>query len=107
MAAAPPTPPTPATPPTPTTTATKAGAAGSSSTTNPVLFNPFDPAVRADPYPSYRTLREVEPVHRSSIGLVVLTRYDDVSRALREAVFSRATSTSRSSRNSSAPALNP
>ena len=55
----------------------------------PILFNPFDPAVRADPYPSYRTLREVEPVHRSSIGLVVLTRYDDVSRALREPVFSR------------------
>ena len=55
----------------------------------PVLFNPFDPAVRANPYPSYRTLREVEPIHRSAIGLVVLTRYDDVSRALRESVFSR------------------
>jgi cytochrome P450 len=55
----------------------------------PVLFNPFDPAVRADPYPSYRTLREAEPVHLSSIGLVVLTRYDDVARSLREPVFSR------------------
>ena len=55
----------------------------------PVLFNPFDPALRANPYPLYRTLREVEPIHRSAIGLVVLTRYDDVSRALRESVFSR------------------
>jgi cytochrome P450 len=55
----------------------------------PVLFNPFDPAVRADPYPSYRALRELDPVHRSSIGLFVLTRYEDVSRALREPVFSR------------------
>ena len=75
--------------PTPPTSSTTPGSPTSSSTTNPVLFNPFDPAVRADPYPSYRTLREVEPVHRSSIGLVVLTRYDDVSRALRETVFSR------------------
>ena len=75
--------------PTPPTSSTTPGSPTSSTTTNPVLFNPFDPAVRADPYPSYRTLREVEPVHRSSIGLVVLTRYDDVSRALRETVFSR------------------
>lgn len=53
------------------------------------LFNPFDPAFRADPYPFYDRLRETEPVHRSPFGFVVLSRYDDVARTLRGAEFAR------------------
>jgi cytochrome P450 len=53
------------------------------------LFNPFDPAFRADPYPSYAQLREREPVHVSPFGFVVLSRYEDVARTLRDNDFSR------------------
>ncbi|MEO8362879.1 MAG: cytochrome P450 [Ilumatobacteraceae bacterium] len=53
------------------------------------LFNPFDPAFRANPYPFYDTLREAEPVHRTALGMVVLTRYEDVSATLRSNDFSR------------------
>jgi cytochrome P450 len=59
------------------------------SATDAVAFNPFDPAFRADPYPFYERLRTVEPVHASPLGFVVLTRYDDVARALRGNEFSR------------------
>lgn len=53
------------------------------------LFNPFDPAFRANPYPFYDTLRGAEPVHRTALGMVVLTRYEDVSATLRSNDFSR------------------
>ena len=52
-------------------------------------FNPFDPAFRADPYPFYARLRELDPVHVSPLGFVVLTRYEDVVRTLRGNEFSR------------------
>src|SRR4051812_17267636 len=52
-------------------------------------FNPFDPAFRADPYPFYARLRELDPVHVSPLGFVVLTRYEDVVRTLRDNEFSR------------------
>ena len=55
---------------------------------NELLFNPFDPAFRADPYPFYSRLREQAPVYASPFG-VVLTRYDDVARTLRGAEFAR------------------
>ena len=55
----------------------------------PMFFNPFDPAVREDPYPHYHDLRERIPVHRTPYGAVVVTRYDDVARTLRGAGFSR------------------
>jgi hypothetical protein len=48
-----------------------------------VLFDPRDPAVRTDPYPIYRRLRETEPIHHSPFGYWVLSRYDDVSAVLR------------------------
>ena len=48
-----------------------------------MLFNPFDPAFRADPYPFYERLRTTDPVHVSAFGFTVLTRYDDVARTLR------------------------
>lgn len=43
-----------------------------------LLYNPFDPALRVDPYPIYRRLRETDPVHRSPLGFWVLSRYADV-----------------------------
>jgi cytochrome P450 len=49
-----------------------------------LLFNPYDPEVRADPYPHYRHLRETEPVHRSPLGFWVLSRYDDVVAAQKD-----------------------
>jgi cytochrome P450 len=53
------------------------------------LFNPFDPAFRADPYPFYDQLRTDDPVHVSAFGFTVLTRYEDVARALRGVEFAR------------------
>jgi cytochrome P450 len=54
-----------------------------------LLFNPFDPAFRADPYPFYDRLRDEDPVHETPFGYTVLTRYEDVARALRGAEFGR------------------
>lgn len=52
-------------------------------------FNPFDPQFRANPYPFYDALRELDPVHVTPLGTVVLTRYDDIASTLRSADFSR------------------
>ena len=54
-----------------------------------VEFNPFLPEFRADPYPFYHRLRAVDPVHRTPMGLWVLTRYDDVVTVLRDPRFGR------------------
>jgi cytochrome P450 len=54
-----------------------------------VTFNPFDPAFRADPYPTYDRLRAEAPLLRSPIGLLVLSRYDDVAKVLRSPVFGK------------------
>ncbi|MGH9094174.1 MAG: cytochrome P450 [Acidimicrobiales bacterium] len=43
-----------------------------------------DPQTRADPYPSYRLLQQRAPVLRSSLGMVVLSRYDDGIAVLRD-----------------------
>ena len=56
-----------------------------------LLFNPFDPAFRADPYPFYDVLRETEPVHVSPLGMVVLSRYEDVARTLPTPVITKKT----------------
>lgn len=46
-------------------------------------YDPFDPAVAADPYPAYRWLREDAPVHHSPLtDTFVLSRYDDVAWAI-------------------------
>ena len=58
-------------------------------TTQTPVFNPFDPAFRANPYPFYAALRQFDPVHRTPLGTVVLTRYDDVAFTLRSNDFSR------------------
>ena len=54
-----------------------------------VEFNPFLPEFIADPYPFYRRLRELDPVHRTGLGFWVLTRYDDVVALLRDPRFGR------------------
>lgn len=43
----------------------------------------FSPEGLADPFSRYRRLREGAPVHRSTMGTWVLTRYDDVDEFLR------------------------
>jgi cytochrome P450 len=54
-----------------------------------VSFNPFDPEFRKNPHPFYDRLRTEEPVHRTPLGFVVLTRYEDVVNTLRNNDFSR------------------
>ena len=54
-----------------------------------VSFNPFDAQFRNNPHPFYDRLRQHEPVHKTPIGFVVLTRYDDVVSTLRSNDFSR------------------
>lgn len=49
-----------------------------------LLFNPFDTAYRADPYPRFSRLRELEPVHQSPFGFLVLSRYADCASMLRD-----------------------
>jgi cytochrome P450 len=61
----------------------------SSPVTAEPLYNPFDPAFRANPYPFYDVLREQAPAFDTGYGLIVLTRYSDVSHALRSNDFSR------------------
>ncbi|MFZ9383904.1 MAG: cytochrome P450 [Ilumatobacteraceae bacterium] len=53
------------------------------------VFDPFDPSFRADPYPFYDALRTHDPVHRTPLGTIVLTRYEDVASTLRSNDFSR------------------
>jgi pimeloyl-[acyl-carrier protein] synthase len=46
------------------------------------VFDPFSPDFLADPYPTYRHLRENDPVHRSLTGSWILTRHDDIKSVL-------------------------
>jgi cytochrome P450 len=52
--------------------------------TNPTpFFNPFDPEVRANPYPHYQRLLQAAPFKFSAlISAVIISRYDDVERVL-------------------------
>ena len=56
---------------------------------NKPSFDPFDPAFRADPYPFYDDLRRLDPVHRTPMETIVLTRYEDIATTLRSNDFSR------------------
>ncbi len=51
-------------------------------------LDPFLPEYRTDPYPLYRKLRELDPVHRSPSGVWVLTRHADATAVLRDPRFS-------------------
>lgn len=48
-----------------------------------LLYNPFLPGFTDDPYPHYRRVREVDPVHEHPMGFWLLTAYDDVTAVLR------------------------
>ncbi|MBM4410609.1 MAG: cytochrome P450 [Chloroflexi bacterium] len=51
-----------------------------------VLFNPFVPSYRANPYLQLARLREGDPVHRSqALQAWILTRYDDCLAVMRDA----------------------
>ena len=50
-------------------------------------FNPLDPAFIADPYPTYRMLRERNPIWPSPLGPYVLTRYRDIDAVTRDRRF--------------------
>ena len=56
---------------------------------NKPVFNPFNPAFRANPYPFYDELRVHDPVHVTPYGNFILTRFEDVSWTLRSNDFSR------------------
>ena len=47
------------------------------------------PEGRRDPYPRYRRVREVAPVHCSGLGFWVLSRYDDCQQLLRDPRFGK------------------
>jgi cytochrome P450 len=49
-----------------------------------IFLNPFEPGFFDDPYAQYGRLRELRPVHQSPLGPWTLTRYEDVSRLLRD-----------------------
>lgn len=49
-----------------------------------LVWDPFDPAWRADPYAVYAELRERNPVHRSPLGFWVFTRHADCLAVLRD-----------------------
>src|SRR5947209_9687108 len=50
-------------------------------------FNPLDPAFIRDPYPTYRWLRQTNPIWRSPLGPYVLTRYRDIDAVTRDRRF--------------------
>jgi cytochrome P450 len=58
-------------------------------TAAPALWNPFDPAFRANPYPYYDRLRTEAPASLVPNGPTVITRYADVFATLRSNEVSR------------------
>jgi cytochrome P450 len=58
--------------------------------THPLVFDPYDYALQDDPYPTYRRLRDEEPLHHNEEhDFWVLSRHADVHRAVRtDGVFS-------------------
>jgi hypothetical protein len=59
-------------------------------TTSTTGYDPFDPAVQADPYPYYAAMRRDDPVHFvASLNAYVVSRHADVREVLRDgATFS-------------------
>ena len=60
----------------------------SMSTTSALLFDPADPGLRRDPYPTYRRMREESPAWRSPTGVWYFTRYRDCIDLLRSPALS-------------------
>lgn len=54
-------------------------------TTNTVAYDPLDPAVQEDPYPTYARLRRVAPVyHVESLDAYAVSRHADVRRVMQD-----------------------
>jgi cytochrome P450 len=53
------------------------------------LFDPLAAGFSADPYPTFRRIREEDPVHRTARGFWLVTRYEDVLIVLRDRHFGR------------------
>lgn len=51
------------------------------------LFNPYDHAMRADPWPLCHQLREEAPAYETATGVLLLTRYSDCYSVLRDPRF--------------------
>ena len=47
-------------------------------------WNPLDPDFLSDPYPHYARLRAEDPVHRTPLGPLIVSRYDDAFQVLRD-----------------------
>jgi len=58
---------------------------------DPADWDPRDPAFRADPLPWYRALRQKAPVFSHEEIGIVLSRYEDIDRVLRDRHFGVAT----------------
>src|SRR3954466_14530080 len=52
-----------------------------------MLFNPFAPEFRANPYPLYAKLREAGALVKTPMGTWMVTRYEQVDRVLRSSAF--------------------
>jgi cytochrome P450 len=57
--------------------------------TNQPLFNPLAPEFIRDPYPSYETLRNTDPVHITPFGAFLASRHAEVSLVLRDKRFGK------------------
>ena len=53
----------------------------------PLVYNPYLPGVRADPYPHYADLRREAPIHWSPAGFWVFARYRDGAEILGDRSF--------------------
>ena len=53
----------------------------------PIVYNPYLPGVRANPYPHYADLRREAPVHWSPVGFWVVARYRDGAAILADRSF--------------------
>jgi cytochrome P450 len=58
-----------------------------------VEYDPFAPELREDPYPLYHRLRAQAPVHRSALGMWLISRYSDAELLLRDRRLGRNFST--------------
>jgi hypothetical protein len=54
--------------------------------TRTLTYDPLDEATRNDPYPVYRRLRDEDPVHLTCHGYWVLSRFEDVFRAVSDSL---------------------
>ena len=52
------------------------------------VFDPFEPGYVEDPYRQFAALRSDDPAHQTPFQTVVVTRYDDVFRLLRDPTLS-------------------